>query len=84
MRLLSDHRSHPHFAKVLKEYQPTESGADITIISGSLFEKVGATARFKNDDFKKPIKTARTYVHMPFILDEIDINFGEKTTRTYT
>jgi hypothetical protein len=86
---VADRGSHPHCAKVsiqgVPAYGIIDSGADITIIGGSLFKKVATTARLKKRDFKTPDKTPRTYVHEPFTLDgmmELDVAFGEKTVRT--
>ena len=60
------------------------SGANITIIGGSVFHKVTTATRLKKD-LKKPDHTPRTYDQQPFKLDgrmDLDITFGEKTMRT--
>ena len=86
---VTDHGSHPHCAKVIVQrvaaYRIIDSGADITIISGSLFKRVATTARLKKRDFKKPDKTPRTYIHEPFMMDgmmELDVAFEEKMLHT--
>jgi hypothetical protein len=86
---VADRGSHPHCANVLIQGVPAygiiDSGADITIIDGTLYKKVATTVRLKKRDFKKPDKTPRTYVHEPFTLDgmmELDVAFGEKTMHT--
>lgn len=59
-----------------------DSGSDITIIGGQLFQTVAATARLRKRDFKKPDRTPRTYDQKPFCLDgkmELDIEFDGKT-----
>ena len=66
-------------------YGIIDSGADITIIGASLFNRVATTARLKKHDFKKPDKTPCIYVHEPFTLDgmmELDVAFGETTMPT--
>ena len=82
---ITDGGSQPHCAKVtiqvVPAYEIIDSGADTTIIGGSLFKQVATTARLKKHDFKKADKTSRTYVRKPFSLDgmmELDVAFGEK------
>ncbi len=86
---VADRGSHPYCATVsiqgVPAYGIIDSGADITIIGGSLFKKVATTASLKKRDCKKSDKTPRTYVHEPFTLDgmmELDVAFGEQTMRT--
>ena len=62
-----------------------DSGADITIIGGSLLKRVATVARLKKRDFRAADKTPRTYNQQPFALDgrmDLDISFGDKTMRT--
>lgn len=61
------------------------SGANITVIGGGLFQKVATTVRLKKKDFKKPNKTPRTYDQRPFQLDglvDLDLVFEDQTMRT--
>ena len=46
-----------------------DSGADVTIMNGQLFEKVAAVAHLKKRSFKKPDRVPFTYDHKPFALD---------------
>ena len=62
-----------------------DSGADITIMNGQLFQKVAAVAHLKKRSFKKPDRVPFTYDHKPFALDgkvELDITFDGKTMTT--
>ena len=62
-----------------------DSGADITIIGGTLFKRVATAARLMKRDFKKVDKTPRAYDKKPFSLDgrmDFDISFGELTMCT--
>lgn len=62
-----------------------DSGADITIINGDLFQKVATVARLKKSGFKKPDRIPVTYDQKPFTLDDgidLDITFAGKTMRT--
>ena len=86
---VNDQGSQPRCAPVqiqgVPMYGIIDSGADITIIGGSLFRKVATAARLKKKDLKKPDRTPRTYDQQPFKLDgrmDLDITFGEKTMRT--
>ena len=66
-------------------YGLIDSGADITIIGGSLFKKVATVARLRKRDFMKADKVPRTYDQRPFQLDgrmDLDIVFGEATMTT--
>ena len=60
-----------------------DTGADITIVGGELFDWVAAAAH-QRKDFRKS-KTPRTYIREPFRLDsciELDISFNERTMKT--
>ena len=66
-------------------YGLVDSGADISIIGGSLFKKVATVARLRKRDLKKVDKTPRTYDQKTFHLDgrmDLDVSFGEKTLCT--
>ena len=66
-------------------YGLIDSGADITIIGGTLFKKVATVARLKKRDFMKADKVPRTYDQRPFQLDgrmDLDITFGDHTMKT--
>ena len=62
-----------------------DSGADISIIGGTLFKKVAIVAKLKKRDLKRADKVPRTYDQKPFQLDgrmDLDITFGETTMKT--
>ncbi len=62
-----------------------DTGADITIMNGTLFKKVAATAKLKKKQFKKADKCPRTYDRRQFSLDgrlDLDLTFGDKTMTT--
>ena len=62
-----------------------DSGADITIINGDLFQRVATVAHLKKSTFKKPDRIPVTYDQKPFTLDgrmDLDITFDGKTMRT--
>ena len=62
-----------------------DSGADITIINGDLFQRVATVAHLKKSAFKKPDRIPVTYDQKPFTLDgrmDLDITFDGKTMRT--
>ena len=62
-----------------------DSGADITIINGDLFQRVATVARLKKSAFKKPDRIPVTYDQKPFTLDDrmdLDITFDGNTMRT--
>ena len=66
-------------------YGVIDTGADITILGGSLFKKVATIAKLKKRDFHPADKTPRNYDQRPFQLDgrlDLDISFGEHTMRT--
>lgn len=86
---VSDSGSQTHCAKVQVQGVPAfgiiDSGADITIIGGTLFRKVATVARLRKRDFKKADKTPRAYDQQPFSLDgrmDLDISFGDLTMCT--
>ena len=62
-----------------------DSGVDITIINGDLFQRVATVARLKKSAFKKPDRIPVTYDQKPFTLlgrMDLDITFDGKTMRT--
>ena len=66
-------------------YGIVDSGADITIIGGTLFQKVASVARLKKRDLKKPDKPPRNYDQRPFSLDgrmDLDLTFDGQTMKT--
>lgn len=66
-------------------YGVLDSGTDITIMGGKLFQKVATAARLKKRDLKKPDKTPRNYDQSPFTLDgcmDLDVTFDGKTMTT--
>ena len=86
---VNDRGSKSQFAEVLIQGVPAtgviDTGADITIIGGGLFQKVAAAARLKKRDFKRADKIPRTYDQQTFILHgkmDLDISFGDKTMST--
>ena len=69
-------------------YGLIDSGADITIIGGSLFKKVVTVARLKKRDLKKADRIPRTYDQQLFTLAgrmNLQVTFGDKqmTTTVY-
>ena len=86
---VADKGSKPQCTKVqvqgVPSYGVLDSGADITIMGGTLFRKVAAVARLKKRDLKRPDKTSRNYDQTPFTLDgrmDLDITFNGKTMCT--
>ena len=84
-----DEGSKPQFAKVSVQGVPmlgvVDTGADISIINGSMFKRVAAVARLRKRDFKPPDKTSYAYDKKPFQLDgrlNLDITFQDKTMNT--
>ena len=66
-------------------YGLIDSGADITIMGGTLFKKVATVTKLKKRDFMKADKVPRTYDQRPFQLDgrmDLDIAFGDHTMKT--
>ena len=62
-----------------------DTGADITIVGGSVFKQVAAVAKLRKKSFKPPDRTPRTYDRKPFRLDgrlDLDVSFGDKTLNT--
>ena len=87
--LVTDSGSVTQCVRVLVQGVPAygliDSGADITIIGGSLFKKVTTVARLKKRDFMKADRVPRTYDQRPFKLDgrmDLDVVFGDKQMRT--
>ena len=85
---LPDHGSLTKCVKVSVQGVPAygliDSGADITILGGSLFKRIATIARLKKN-FKKADKVPRTYDQQPFRLDgrmDLDIAFGDKQMTT--
>ena len=61
------------------------SGADISIIGGSLFKRVATVAKLRKRDFQKADRTPRMYHQKPFSLDgriDLDVSFADKKMRT--
>ena len=66
-------------------YGIVDTGADITIIGGTMFKRVATAVKLKKRDFRKSDRTARNYDGQPFQLDEVmnlDITFDDKTICT--
>ena len=62
-----------------------DSGADITIINGDLFQRVVTVAHLKKSTFKKSDRILVTYDQEPFTLHgrmDLDITFNGKIMRT--
>ena len=73
------------FIQGVPAYGLIDSGADITIIGGSLFKKVATVARLRKKNFMKADKVPRTYNQQPFQLDgrmDLDVVFGDKQVTT--
>ena len=86
---IMDQGSVPQCVKVqiqgVPAYGLIDSGADITIIGGSLFKKVAAVARLRKRDFMKADRVPRTYDQQPFRLDgrmDLDVEFGNRRMTT--
>ena len=86
---VTDTGSRPRCVKVelqgVPVYGLVDSGADISIIGGSLFRRVATVARLKKRNFKTADRTPRTYDQRPFRLDgrmDLDIHFEGKTMRS--
>lgn len=63
-----------------------DSGADITIMGGSMFKHVAAVAKPWKRDYKAPDKVPCNYDQQPFLLDgciDLDITFHDKTMNTH-
>ena len=86
---LTDHGSLTKCVKVsvqgIPAYGLIDSGADITILGGSLFKRIATIARLKKKNFKKADKVPKTYDQQPFRLDgrmDLDVAFGDKQMTT--
>ena len=86
---ITDKGSIPQCVRVQVQGVPAygliDSGADITIIGGTLFKKVAAVAKLRKRDFKQADKVPRTYDQRPFQLDgrmDLDIEFMDLTMTT--
>ena len=86
---ITDQGSVPQCVRVQVQGVPAygliDSGADITIIGGTLFKKVATVAKLRKRDFMKADKVPRTYDQRPFQRDgrmDLDITFGDHTMKT--
>ena len=86
---VSDTGSKPQCARVMIQGVPVigiiDTAADITIMGGSLFQKVASVAKLKKKNFKPPDVTPHGYDQRPFKLDgrmELEVEFGDKTMKT--
>ena len=86
---VADKGSQPQCVRIqiqgVPAYGLIDSGADITIMGGTLFWKVATVACLKKRDLKSPDKTPRNYDQAPFTLDghmDLDVSFGDKTMCT--
>ena len=86
---VNDRGSKARYVDILIQGVPVtgviDTGADITIMNGTLLKKVAATAKLKKKQLKKADKCPRTYDRRQFSLDgrlDLDITFGEKTMST--
>ena len=60
----------------------TDTGSDITILSGTAFQEIVTACGIKREQFKPPDRAACTYGRQPLKLDEqldLQIKFGEKS-----
>ena len=86
---VDDHGSHTRCAKVSVQGVPVygivDSGADITIIGGSLFKRIATVAKLKKKQLKPPDKQPKTYDGKPFSLDgriNLEVAFNDKVMTT--
>ena len=86
---VEDEGSHPRKAAVdvqgVAALGVVDSGADITIMNGELFETVAAAAHLRKKAFRKPDKVPYTYDQKTFKLDgciDLDISFDGHMMRT--
>ena len=66
-------------------YGIVDTGADITMMGGTMFRKVAAVAKLRKKDFKNLDKQPRTYDQRTFILDGIinmEIKLKDKVMKT--
>ena len=66
-------------------YGIIDSGADITIMGGGLFQKLATHTHIRKKDFKKVDKVPRTYCQQTFHLDgrlDLNLTFNDKTMIT--
>ena len=70
MARLADKGSQPQCVRIQIQGVPAfgilDSGANITIMGGTLFQKVAPVARLKQRDQKRPDKTHWNYDQTPF------------------
>ena len=86
---ISDQGSRQQHADILIEGVPArgiiDSGAEITIVGGELFQRIAAVARLKKSQLKQPDKIPKTYDRKTFALNgrmDLDVSFGEMTMQT--
>ena len=86
---VDDKGSHAQCVKVTTEGVPmygiVDTGADITIMGGTMFRKVAAVAKLRKKDFKNPDKQPKTYDQRTFTLDgmiNMEIKFKDKVMKT--
>ena len=86
---IEDGGSRARQADVLLQGHPVtgivDSGAEITIVNGKVFEEVAAAAHLKKKNFLPADKVPRTYNRQIFTLDgrmSLDISFGDRTMCT--
>ena len=77
--------SHAQCVKILVGEVPmygiVDTGADITIMGGTMFRKVATAAKLRKRNFKDPDKQPLTYDQRPFKLDDMidmEIKFKDK------
>ena len=80
MVTITEQESKTHRAQVMVQGVPAkdviDTGAEITIVGGELFQKVASTNHLMKRDFKPPDKTPRTYNQQVFSQDgciELDL-----------
>ena len=83
--LVQDMLSTPKCVEVQIENVPVrgiiDTGSDITILSGTAFQKIVTMSNLKKEHFKPADRKACTYGHHPLNLDgqmDLHIKFGEK------
>ena len=86
---VDDKGSHSQCAKIEVEGVPMfgiiDTGADITIMGGTMFRKVASAAKLRKSDFKRPDKQPKTYDQRTFILNgrmDLEIKFKDKVMKT--
>ena len=86
---VNDRGSRPQYVDVQLQGVPAtgviDTGADITIMGGTLFKKIVSVAKLRKSQFKKADKRPHTYDRKQFSLDgrlDLDLTFGEKMMTT--